>query len=127
MHSALLVVLALALSCNAVKVITNEAGAATLNETIKLGETYQLSLKSNPTTGFRWELKTKPLYSERTSVDEFGEFIEPSTDQMGAPGKQIFTFLGKNAGEEHIELSYERPWTKEGSKSLDVLIRIVVA
>ena len=124
MHAVLL--LFLALTCSALKVISNPTGAAALNDTVKVGEAYQISLKSNPTTGFRWELKTKqPIYSERTSVDEFGEFIETGAEQMGMAGKQVFSFVGKLAGEEHFTLIYERPWTKEGAKTLDVAIKVI--
>jgi len=107
-----------------IKAITGDWGSPSLTDNVGVGETFQVSLKSNPTTGYRWEVKSKPLYCDYTNPDAFGEFQEPADGLTGSAGKQIFSFVAKNAGEEHITLVYERPWSKEGSKILDITVKI---
>ena len=111
-------------SVSAFKIISGDWAISNLAETVKAGESFQVVLKSNPSTGFRWELKSKPIYCESSNVDNFGEFIEPSDGLSGSPGKQIFSFSAKSAGEDHVVFAYERPWTKEGSKILEVKVKV---
>ena len=85
MKSAFLLSLLLIVAVSAVKIIPADWSAALVNDTVHAGEIYQLSLKSNPTTGFRWELKSRPLFSDYTGADNYGEFIEPASGAEGAP------------------------------------------
>ncbi len=90
-------------------------GESSLNGTIELnpGEQLELSLCSNPTTGFQWE--DPPLVSDPSVIEaQAMHFDEPSiagnSELVGAPGIQRWTFKGLESGFAKIELTYSQPW-----------------
>ncbi len=113
---------------SAEKVIMCEGDVPTMTDTVTKGEQFTLSIRSNPTTGYRWELRSQPLHSQFQQPDTFGEFDIPAASTqggaMGVGGRQLFKFLAQAAGQDRITLVYERPWTSEGAKTLEVIINI---
>lgn len=81
------------------------------NVTIKKGGLLLLKLKSNPSTGYSWQVVKKnnwvlPLQSSKQERD-------PNTPTIpGAPSFQIFQFKGSSSGNALIELEYKRSWEK---------------
>jgi len=72
---------------------------------VKKGETFQVILAANPTTGYQWQ------------VDFDSDFVElsnrayaPGSDLVGAGGQEAFVFLAKKQGSIDITFSYIRPW-----------------
>ena len=96
----------------------------------KVGETFELALCSNPTTGFQWEdpaTISDPVVLEQVSM----VFEEPSdsvdSQLVGAPGIQGWTFKAMHAGNAQVSLTYSQPW-EGGEKDawfyiLDVTVR----
>ncbi|MFH1407106.1 MAG: protease inhibitor I42 family protein [Candidatus Omnitrophota bacterium] len=79
---------------------------------VDAGEEFVITLDSNPASGYRWELAEAP---DETML----EFIRSryiadrnTDDRIGAGGKEIWTFMGLEAGETEILLEYVRPWEK---------------
>ena len=84
--------------------------------TVKVGDTIQVVLPGNPTTGYSW---TAALSDENASVLE--QVGEPAYQQdpaegeiVGAGGTFTFTFNAADAGEATMKLVYERGWEDAG-------------
>ncbi len=75
---------------------------------VEVGHEFSLTLDSNPTTGYRWEL-IKPLDG---SVLELlsKEYVASDTELLGASGKEEWTFRAVGQGTTEISLQYVRPW-----------------
>jgi inhibitor of cysteine peptidase len=84
-------------SDNIVGSVTGESIQATV------GQQFQVTLDSNPTTGYQWSITTKP---DPKVVTEVGTsvFIAPSSSAMGAPGTEVWTFKGAGVGNTNIVL-----------------------
>jgi len=86
---------------------------ATIHSSIN--EEFQVTLESNPSTGYRWQI---------TSIDETiarlinDEYITPETGLVGASGKQELTFEALDVGKTTIWIEYVRPWEPEIPESI---------
>jgi inhibitor of cysteine peptidase len=76
--------------------------------TAEPGKTFTLTLDSNPTTGYRWEL-ANPVDEKHVKLIS-SEYHRGSTQLMGAGGKEIWTFKAAAEGNTKIHLKYVRPW-----------------
>jgi inhibitor of cysteine peptidase len=74
--------------------------------TIPVGDTLELSLAENPTTGFRWTLASSGTPICDLKTDEF----VAAGQKPGEGGRHIFTFLVSQAGEASIALHSRRKW-----------------
>src|SRR5262245_45602030 len=74
--------------------------------TFHVGDTLNLSLAENPTTGFRWDLKTKPEPQFEAVTDTF----ENSGGSPGAGGTHHWQWKATRTGAATIRLEYRRPW-----------------
>ena len=92
---------------------------------VKVGEKFVISLESNPTTGYQWQL-AEPL---NTSILELvgSEYKAPETKLVGAGGEERWTFKAVGEGETKIYLEYARPWEKDvapaKSETFSVIVR----
>lgn len=78
---------------------------------VNAGQTFTLRLRSNPTTGYIWEL-ADPLKEGVLSL--IGrKYQADKTDRVGASGTEIWTFKAGGTGEARINLQYVRPWEKD--------------
>ena len=114
------------------------AAGATASKEVRVDETYAgkeveiaeggvliVTLESNPTTGYQWEL------SEITGNDILelvsSEFQPAETGLVGAGGTEVWTFKALARGEATINLEYSRPWEggEKGEKtfSLNVVVK----
>jgi inhibitor of cysteine peptidase len=70
------------------------------------GDDFTVTLESNATTGFAWQLETAlPENVVRLVRDVY---VEPDTDLVGAAGRQELTFEGVGDGSTFIQLWYIR-------------------
>lgn len=80
--------------------------AITQNATLAVGNTLTVKLGSNYTTPYRWTIDTQigdPTILKQTSH----EFVHPSTDALGAPGTEEWTFTALKPGTTTITTSYK--------------------
>ncbi len=91
---------------------------------VEVRQEFTISLKSNPTTGFRWAL-AKPL--DEDILEQVGcKFTPPETDLVGADGEEAWTFRAIRKGETMVALEYVRPWEKNGPPAETRTFTVVV-
>lgn len=71
------------------------------------GETFELRLPSNPSTGYRWEL-VDPVPDAVRALG-VSRLEPPRGNLVGAPGQEVWTFEGARAGTGTIGFTYRRP------------------
>lgn len=72
---------------------------------ISVGETFEVVLEGNATTGFTWIVES----GDPGIVEVMGEpSFEPESDLVGAGGEFTFTFEGKAPGTTTLEMAYRR-------------------
>jgi predicted secreted protein len=86
------------------------------------GEVLAISLESNPSTGYGWELdpaqlsiESLPLLRQTGSEYQAREVLRSSAADagqplLGAPMTQVLRFEAVRAGETSLKLVYRRPW-----------------
>jgi inhibitor of cysteine peptidase len=73
----------------------------------------EISLKENPSTGFRWSLeKSNDEILELLNSD----YIQAFSPEVGSGGKRIWKFKAKTSGDVLLVLKRWRAW--EGDKSI---------
>jgi len=78
---------------------------------VEQGKLLVVTLESNPSTGYRWEL----VENNESILKQFGqvEFKSAETGDspmVGAGAWEIFRFKAVSAGQTTLELAYSRPW-----------------
>lgn len=88
------------------------------------GETIRVMLRSNPSTGFSWELG--PIEEGILESVESGFEADPHKEfEAGYGGNQVWKFKAAGAGETELSLVYARPWEdKKTAKTFKM--RVVV-
>ncbi len=76
---------------------------------LSVGDTLQVSLGSNGSTGFQWT--EKMLISDPKVMVQTGhDAVAGATDRPGAPGKEVWTLQAKEPGNTTVSTTYGRPW-----------------
>jgi inhibitor of cysteine peptidase len=96
---------------------------------VTAGKEFTISLDSNRSTGFGWQL-AKPL--DKTIVKSVKNDYQdvprdPDNPIVGSPGKEVWTFKALKSGKTTIEFKYVRAWEKdkapEKTKSIPVVVK----
>ena len=77
---------------------------------VKPGQEFVISIESNPTTGYAWEL-AEPLDKNILELLKT-EYILGET-RIGAGGKEEWIFKAQGKGRTNIHLKYVRSWEKD--------------
>ena len=90
---------------------------------VREGQTFALTLGSNPTTGYIWQL-AEPL---NEGIVRFisQEYRMDKTDRVGAGGLEIWTFKAVGSGETRINMKYVRPWEKDTTPADTAQFKII--
>lgn len=81
--------------------------------TVQTGGSFEVVLKANHTTGFRWTLSWPPNESVVKLVGSTYRTQSPSPGSppiVGAGGEEVWIFEAVAPGQVGIGLSYQRPW-----------------
>lgn len=79
--------------------------AVTQNVTLAVGNTLTVKLGSNYSTPYRWKADTK--IGDSTIVKQTGhKYVPPTSDALGAPGTEEWTFSALKPGSTTITTSY---------------------
>lgn len=77
----------------------------------KVGQEFTITLESNATTGYQWQL-AKPL--DESMVTLVGsEYKAPQDGRIGQGGEEVWTFKAMGTGKSEIAMKYVRPWEKD--------------
>jgi inhibitor of cysteine peptidase len=87
---------------------------------VRLGETVQITLPENATTGFRWAIDH---YDEDT-LEALATDPHYSAKAVGSGGEVAFSFRAKKIGSGEIVLKHWRQW--EGDASVTARFRVQV-
>jgi len=76
---------------------------------VAAGESFTVTLCSNPTTGFEWE---SAQINDQTILQQTGHRFEgpEAKNIIGGAGKEIWTFKALKKGTSTISMEYSRPW-----------------
>jgi len=88
------------------------------------GEVFDLTLQSNPTTGFRWDL-AGPVDEAVVSLVEH-RYMPPAKQIPGRGGSEVWSFRAVGPGETDIVLVYARSWEKGKPPARRMVYHIVV-
>jgi inhibitor of cysteine peptidase len=75
--------------------------------TAGVGDTVEVALNENPTTGYRWEITD---FDSRIVSGEGSSFSVSPEAMIGAAGTRRITFRARNPGVVRIELILRRSW-----------------
>ena len=77
---------------------------------VTVGQEFEITLPSNPTTGYRWAIDQAP---DARLVRVLKSYYKRSDSKlMGAGGNMTWTFKALAAGQTEMKLKYARPWEK---------------
>lgn len=79
---------------------------------VQQGETFEIKLCSNPSTGFRWSEEAQ-ISDSIILKQEDHEFVGPESEPPpppGTPGQEVWTFEALKEGSSTIFFEYSRPW-----------------
>ena len=93
---------------------------------IAVDGTLTVTLESNATTGFQWELAS--ISDQSVLEKESNTYEAPEeTGMVGAPGKEVWIFKALQKGTSSISMDYSRPWEggEKGTEtfSLNVVVK----
>nr|QNO49390.1 hypothetical protein ICHGDBFH_00045 [Methanosarcinales archaeon ANME-2c ERB4] len=101
-------------------VAANNGAYATENNNldiiIETDETFNISLTSNPSTGYEWEIQECNYSVLELADSHYGSPEYSSPPPPGTAGWQNWTFRGLKDGKTTLRLVYWRPW--EGEESI---------
>jgi len=93
---------------------------------LKAGQALEITLESNPTTGFGWEA----LAIDPAVVEQQGEKVykQRETDgrRVGVGGWDTFTFKAATAGTADLKLVYRRSWEKDVAPVKTFTVKVTV-
>jgi predicted secreted protein len=90
---------------------------------LKTGDTLEVRLSSNPSTGYMWYVHPKSTALLRLTGQTQTEPTEPG---VGRPIVQVFTFQPKRTGDGILLLHYVRSWEKPALGEEQFTLHVVV-
>jgi inhibitor of cysteine peptidase len=91
------------------------------------GEVLVVSLDSNPTTGYRWEVsEIDAAILQQKGDAEYTSNATATPPVPGAGGKQTFRFDVVGTGETTLKLVYRRSWEKGVDPSQTYTVQVTV-
>ena len=90
---------------------------------LSVGDRLEVTLSSNPTTGFQWEVS----HGDATVLRPVGEpKSAPAGEAVGSPGSTTLLFEAVASGETQLVLIYHRPFEKgvPAARTFEVPVRV---
>ena len=93
-------------------------------QTIAVGQELQVTMPSNPTTGYSWNLTQNPDPQYLLSIG--ANYTPPAQQVPGAGGTETWTFKGVKAGTTSFTLVYLRPFAPTDNPSAPYVVTVNV-
>jgi inhibitor of cysteine peptidase len=120
MKKSVLGILAISLfSCNTQKNVKTDYE-------VNKNETFDVTLKSNPTTGYSWKWVKDNASKKVDSVSSIYVQDKATSGMTGVGGNEIWKFKGKETGVETLTFEYCRSWEPKSTvetKKISVKIK----
>lgn len=116
------ILLASAAGARSRKMLQIDAHSNGREVSLRAGETLEISLAENRTTGFRWRLESNAGPACKLLKSSF----EASLGATGRGGVHHWQFQAVQAGAGKIELEYRRPWEEDSPPSRTFTLRVRV-
>jgi len=88
----------------------------------RVGETFEIHLPSNPTTGYRWIIA--PAIDEKIVHLESQDYFRTDGTMPGAGGDEVWKFRAVGRGRTEIVMGYTRPWERRMYKAARFRVRV---
>lgn len=82
-------------------------GSEVDNYNLQIGQTVDVTLTANPSTGYSWTWINK---STVTTVDSLAAISVTNNNVPGSPSQEIWRFKAIKAGSDSIKFRYAQPW-----------------
>lgn len=92
-----------------------------ITETHRLNQDFTVELPENPSTGYRWVVKTSP--GLQIVADRYDSSCPPKS--VGCGGARVWTLRGTALGDQYFVAEYRRPWESQNAESKILLFNIV--
>jgi inhibitor of cysteine peptidase len=93
--------------------------------TLAVGNTLIVKLGSNYTTPYRWRPDTK--ISDPAVIKQSSHaFVQPTTDMLGAPGTEVWTFTALKSGTTTITTTYTSILGKDATPACTYTANVTV-
>jgi predicted secreted protein len=101
---------------------TEQDNGATVS--LRPGESFELRLAENPTTGHRWHLAE---WDHSILEVTRAEFHPPDTPQAGAGGEHVWEFVARAPGTLSLRLAYRRGGSASPAKAFSLHVSVTSA
>lgn len=100
---------------------TNTNNDSTVKQ-VSVNQQFQISLTSNPSTGYNWKVSYDPKYLKLVNQ----KYVSPTNNRniCGAAGTQTYTFKTIKPGQTNITFNYMRPWIGKSVQTIQYKIII---
>lgn len=78
--------------------------------TVKVNEKFNITLESNPSTGYQWFPDFNPRFLKIMGINYYSQEDLNESGIVGGPGTQEFIFKALKAGKTDITMKYVRSW-----------------
>jgi predicted secreted protein len=92
---------------------------------INKNQTFEVTLKSNPTTGYKW--KWIKEYPSKIIDSLSSTYVQDKAEpyMIGVGGNEIWKFKGKESGVDTLVFEYARSWEKNAAAEVKkVVVRV---
>ena len=105
--------------------LTEKDAGHTIN--LRAGDTLQVSLPGNPSTGFGWYADSLDKKILQQQGDWQFKSADSSPDKVGAPGTLTLKFAAASPGRTALHLVYHQPWDTQTPPARKFDVTVVVA
>lgn len=88
------------------------------------GQTLEVILDENPTTGYVWRLTKSPKLFKAEELFKSDQPKQSDPPIVGVGGQKTYRFTAQQAGEEVLHIQHARPWEKNSIDEWQCRVRI---
>ncbi len=92
--------------------------------TVARGEKFQIELKENPSSGYRWRFQV--VSGKVSKVDDKFERDEPRANVVGGLGTRRMTYNAYGGKDITIRALYKRSWEKDSDAAGNLTLKVKI-